>query len=233
MSNMSPFGHSIASILILHMWAGCVLAQTSPPAEDPFAPKAFVPLTAAQIEESVEKDRKETQERIVKEFKEPLLASIDAVIPTVRFVCIRTFHRPFCIRVFKDKDGPKLRVVRMAGKGGYDWGKIELDETKTISEEDWKRVFTVVRTPGVQSPLMALNPEERLMSSGLDGSRWYLESNANGKPSFADVWTPESLLPSEARKVPKGIDIKPFYEFGLMLVKLAGMPIDDPSDPIY
>ncbi len=161
------------------------------------------------------------------------MAKVDAKVSTVRFVCVRTFHCPFCIRVFKDKDGPKIRVVRMAGKGGYDWGKIELDETKTISEEDWKRVLNAALRPVVHSPLKSLNDEGRLMLVGLDGSNWYVESNVNGKLSFADVWTPESLLPLNGQEVPKGIDIKPFYEFGLMLIKLAGISTNDPLDRIY
>lgn len=213
--------------------ASGLLAQTeSKPGADPFAnPASF--LKAAQVAADLEKDRKDALETNAKAFKEPLMADIHARVPSVRFVCIRTFHRPFCIRVFKDKDGPKLRVVRMDGKGGYGWGKIELDKTKSISEEEWKRVLTAVLQPEVHSPLRTLTSEERMMLSGLDGSTWYVESNTGGAPSFESVWTPESLLPQDGRTVPKRIDINPFYKFGLMLVKLAGMPVNDPSDPIY
>ncbi|WP_395752171.1 hypothetical protein [Prosthecobacter sp.] len=213
--------------------ANSLLAQTeSRPGVDPFAnPAAF--LTAAQVAAELEKDRKDALEMNAKAFKEPLMADIDTRVPSVRFVCIRTFHRPFCIRVFKDKDGPRIRVVRMDGKGGYGWGKIELDKTKSISEKEWKQVLTLALKPDVHSPLRALSVEERMMLAGLDGSTWYVESNAGGTPTFASVWTPESLLPQDGRTVPKGVDINPFYQFGLMLVKLAGMPVDDSSDPIY
>lgn len=185
------------------------------------------------IREGWEQERKEAQAAHAKVFKEPLMVRIDPAMPTVRFVCIRTFHRPFCIRVFRDASGPKLRVVRFAGKGGYEWGEPDLDETRRITEDEWQKVLQAAKTPDVHSPLRNMTPAEDVFFYGLDGSTWFLETNLQPKATFVRVWTPTAFVGKEAQEKPASVNLQPLCDFGMMLIKLAGLPSNDPEDRIY
>lgn len=185
------------------------------------------------IREAWEQERKEAQAAHAKVFKEPLMVKIDPAMPTVRFVCIRTFHRPFCIRVFRDAAGPKLRVVRFAGKGGYEWGEPDLDKIRRITEEEWQKVLQAAKTPDVHSPLRNMTPAEDVFFYGLDGSTWFLETNLQPKATFVRVWTPTAFVGKEAQEKPASVNLQPLCDFGMMLIKLAGLPSNDPEDRIY
>ena len=164
-------------------------------------------------------------------FKEPKITEIDEKTPTIRFFWIRTFHRPVSIRVFRDAKGPKLRVVRCSGGGGYDWKQIEWDKTISLEESEWKQVLEAFENADVQAPLRKLKNDEKNLLRGLDGSRWVIESKINGKLTYAMVWSPGGFLEDEQKSkagLPKELNLRPFFDFGLMLLDLSGI-----LEPIY
>jgi hypothetical protein len=164
-------------------------------------------------------------------FNEPKIAEVDDKIPTIRFFWIRTFHRPVCIRVFKDGEGPKIRVIRCAGKGGYEWGSIESDKTIPLSDEQWKSFVDQIKNPDVFAPLRNLNHEEKMKLMGLDGSMWVIESKIDGKLTYAMVWSPGTFVDEhlKAREdLPKQLNIQPFFDYGLTLLQVSGI-----LEPVY
>jgi len=104
-----------------------------------------------------------------------------------RFLWLRTFHKPIVVRVQKDKAGISLRLVRLTGAGGYDPGKIEHDESFTLTAAQWNDFLKLLRKASFwETPTVENYP------GGFDGSQWILEGQAAGKYHVVDRWTPSA-----------------------------------------
>ena len=158
-------------------------------------------------------------------FGETDLAKVDRNSPMVRFLWLRTFHKPVIVRAFLDKEGPKLRVVRLSGKGGYEWGKIDLDQTKALSKEEWQELTRMVRNPDTLRPLRTLPLDKRNPIFGSDGSEWILETVGPDSLSFARVWTPSEWKDKSFVKsrVGKEINMESFTRLCTHLLDLSGI----------
>lgn len=113
----------------------------------------------------------------------PLAKDKNAVV--YRFTCLRTFHRPFAIRVTKTKEGFELVRKVLSGKGGYDHGKIEESakaQLKPEAVEELQRLLVATKFRDLQT---------RVADAGLDGSRWIVEVVHKGEYHIVDRWTPD------------------------------------------
>ena len=113
--------------------------------------------------------------------------STNQTIEQYRFLWLRTFHKPIAIRVCKGDERITLRVVRLSGMGGYDPGKIEHDETFTVTAEQWDGMLKLLAKASFWN-----TPAEDRASFGNDGSQWILEGQAHGKYHVIDRWTPDN-----------------------------------------
>lgn len=101
-----------------------------------------------------------------------------------RFLWLRTFHKPIAVRVWKNDSEIKLRVVRLNGAGGYKPGHIERDESFTLTADQWDGFLKLLN----KATFWDLPSAENYL--GLDGARWILEAQTNGKYHMVDRWSP-------------------------------------------
>lgn len=108
---------------------------------------------------------------------------------TYRFTCLRTFHRPFSIRVSKTGERYKLQRTVLTGKGGYQPGEIEASHASDLSQDKVKALRTLIEEVGI------LNMSPFGERGGEDGSVWILEVVKDGKCFYLERWTPNGSTP--------------------------------------
>lgn len=113
----------------------------------------------------------------------PLAKDKSAVV--YRFTCLRTFHRPFAIKVTKTKNRFELVRKVLSGKGGYDPGKLEesgKSELKPVAIAELEKLLVATKFKELKSTVE---------DGGLDGSQWILEVIRDGEYKIADRWSPD------------------------------------------
>ena len=138
----------------------------------------------------------EPDEDVLKAFQEPKLAG-KAKRPykeEIRFIWKRTFDSSIAIRTFLDLDGPKLRIVRLDGKGGYEPGKIDFNKTVDLGKKDWDQLKKLTTEPNALAPLKGMTVFQKYSLYPADGSTWSLEVRDVKKYSHEIIPSPLSLI---------------------------------------
>lgn len=121
--------------------------------------------------------------------KEPSLYELsnNNKITCYRFLCLRTFHNPFAIRVELKSDGTGLLYFKKtSGAGGYDPGDLIENKTIKISKINVNSLLEKIKNEKFWTL------QSRGKSGGLDGSEWIIEGVKKGKYHLVDRWTPET-----------------------------------------
>ncbi len=227
-------------LLLLIMFDGVepVWGQTQEPKPPPLVDDPFLPQPSSSA--TAQKPRPlppppvEPEAQDLERFQEPRLSlAVEAKDladgPTqIRFMWLRTFHPPLCVRAYMTAQGPRLRVVRFTGRGGYGWGKLESAKTLPLAGADWQALLALTQDAKAVQPYAGLSNEARLSLSGLDGASWMLEVRAGDTYHYSDVWTPSAFVKEpqpdatpewKSRKRP---DFKPFIALCTKLIEHAG-----------
>jgi hypothetical protein len=140
-----------------------------------------------------------------------------------RFTWLRSFDRPVCITLDRG-ESVSLTVKVLDGKGGYELGKVTVNKTSQITQEQVARFQQLLQEAGyrVMSPRAtgdhawywsaAHNTWLQKHSSGLDGAQWILEYCSGVEYFFVDRWSASK---------------SPFGEACLYLVELSGIDVGD------
>ena len=169
-------------------------------------------------------------EKQLKSLSEPDLSSPPAKgVVDIRFIWVPTFHQPISIRATKSGDSAELTIVRMKGKGGYDWGDIEQRKKKPITEAQWKELEELIAVERARKPSLKAADYLRKnwveIMSGLDGSQWFLE--VRGAAGYTVEGVPNPIVSDPVRakvlKEDSGLDLAPFLAACFKLFDLSGL----------
>lgn len=151
--------------------------------------------------------------------------------PAIRVIWVRTFHPPISIRAYMTKDGPRLRVARTSGKGGYNWGILDFENDFPLKDETWTDLLKLLQAEGARQPFKNVKQEDRDLLSGFDGSTWKLEVSDKSGYSVDVAWTPTNVTdgkPEEKKRFEdRGIRLDNFVRLCEFLIQYA--PIDPES----
>ncbi|HEV2615780.1 MAG TPA: hypothetical protein VGU63_04120, partial [Candidatus Acidoferrales bacterium] len=113
------------------------------------------------------------------------LSTMNKQSTVYRFLWLRTFHHPVCVRVSIAPDGTaEARVKVSSGAGGYDPGHVIEDRTRTLSAIEVSDLLKLVSAANFwQLPTEG-------QTRGDDGAEWILEGVRNGQYHIVDRWTP-------------------------------------------
>ena len=107
---------------------------------------------------------------------------------TFRFLWLRTFHHPICVRVnAKDYGVPVLLAKELDGAGGYSPGKLIVDRKSEMDSEAYKNLQAELKAGDFFH-----QPQDQ-NSLCCDGAQWIFEANDHGHYYVVDVWGGESL----------------------------------------
>jgi hypothetical protein len=207
-------------IVLAALFAHALAGEES--TRDPFAEKTEVPARRPQ--------RLKPSEEELKRFDEPVLkgpAPVDA--GDIRFIWIPTFNKPVSIRATKTGDKVILKVVRMSGRGGYEWEKVEVQKTIALTNQQWAALIALASVEGAREPSQKAVKELREnfvdAMSGLDGSTWYLE--VRDQKGYTVEGVPNPIVGDEqevkrAKETVK-LDLGPFMAVCLKLFEFSGL----------
>ncbi|RYE85958.1 MAG: hypothetical protein EOO75_16345 [Myxococcales bacterium] len=100
----------------------------------------------------------------------------------VRFVWLRTWHRPVSVRVDHDDQGTRLVSRRLSEEGGYTPGSLDVDRQRSLDLRTWREVERLVlAAPLHHTPTRTLT---------LDGADWILEHLVGDSHRGAHVTSP-------------------------------------------
>ncbi|MBZ0167516.1 MAG: hypothetical protein K8I00_11975, partial [Candidatus Omnitrophica bacterium] len=126
-----------------------------------------------------------------------------------RFLWLRSFHDPICLRLTINNNGTGILTVKSTdGAGGYDAGKLVNDYEVLMTVEQVSTFVEKIR----QAKFWKM--PERKMIIGLDGARWILEGLKEGRYHIVDRWSPDGGKFREAVEYLlqfSRLDIEPIY----------------------
>jgi hypothetical protein len=120
--------------------------------------------------------------------EEPSLLEVakDKTAESYRFTWLRTFHHPVSVRLDILGDGSGVLIAKMAsGAGGYDPGKVILNEKAKLAKQQIDAFLLQLRKAGFWT-LPTMKKE-----MGDDGAEWILEGVKTGNYHVVDRWSPE------------------------------------------
>ncbi|MCL2720747.1 MAG: hypothetical protein FWD47_05355 [Treponema sp.] len=123
-------------------------------------------------------------------------------INIIRFTCLRTFHKPFSIKIVWNNNA-KLYFNMSNGAGGYNAGELIMHFEKILNNSQINIVLDILNKYDFFNQMT----NEELDFIGLDGSKWIIEANINNKYKIIHRWTPESGIA---------------YDIGKYLIELSG-----------
>jgi hypothetical protein len=123
-------------------------------------------------------------------------------ITIIRFTCLRSFHKPFSIKVIWDNNNAKLIFSMSDGMGGYEVGKLISHFEKYLSNDQINKLLESIN--------IIFDQPTKIEEYGLDGSQWIIEININGRYKVVDRWSPKSGV---------------VYNIGKYLIELSGEKI--------
>jgi hypothetical protein len=112
-----------------------------------------------------------------------------------RFLWLRTFHHPICVRLSIRRDGTAVLTSKETnGKGGYQPGKLIHTTTRELSKEEVRSLRERFDSVVSRQP-----PTKRDDASvGLDGAQWIFEASQMGSYRVVDRWSPPTGDPVHA-----------------------------------
>jgi hypothetical protein len=129
-----------------------------------------------------------------------------------RFLWLRSFHHPVVVRIWNSGGEQFVNVKEMSGAGGYEPGKLIVNQTLKIAKGEWDEFRRLLE----QTCYWELPTEDE--RAGFDGAQWILEGVKGGRYHVVDRWTPE-----------KGS----YREACLYALKLSGLRIDASHEDVY
>jgi len=143
----------------------------------------------------------------------PLHAPDDSGLESYRFLWLRSFHHPVAVRIWNSGSKQFISVKETNGAGGYDPGRIIVNETKELTAHEWSE-FIRLLDASCYWQLPTFDDE----ISGTDGAQWVLEGVKGGRYHIVDRWSPRS---------------GDYREACLYVLKLSGLNLDFSSETIY
>ena len=132
----------------------------------------------------------EATANLFRRFREtPLTTQAVCVDESYRLTWIPTFHAPTAIRVWRSGDNYFIVIKRLNGKGGYGLGDLEMEQTRSLTAEEWQSFETLVH----QAWFLKLHStvEEPIPH---DGATWTFEGMSDGKYHYVHRISPSKEL---------------------------------------
>ena len=151
---------------------------------------AYFPERVLGDEPREEKFKVEWYSKFLTALHEPSLwqGSRTQRTPTYRFLWLRSFHHPVCVRLDVQTDGTAVVTTTItSGQGGYEPGKIIETRTRKLNREQTRGFLDLVEEVKFWS--LPTNPATNVI--GLDGAQWVLEGVRDNQYHVVDRWSPE------------------------------------------
>lgn len=144
-----------------------------------------------------EKANAEVTANLFRRFREaPLTSPAACVDESYRLTWMPTFHAPTVIRLWRSGDKYFIVTKRLNGKGGYELGELETEQSRALSAEEWRSFKSLVD----QSWFLRLHStvEEPIPN---DGATWTFEGFSDSRFHSVFRITPSDELTRLFKKI--------------------------------
>jgi len=106
-----------------------------------------------------------------------------------RFLYLRTFHNPICLRLkINDDNSGTLYIKRTDGKGGYEPGKLSKETMKQVSKERVNELLLTILKKNFWKSSPYIKSKNVIHT---DSAQWIFEGIKNGEYHVVSRVTPE------------------------------------------
>lgn len=147
-----------------------------------------------------------------------------------RFICLRTFHEPFSIRIEVDEESETARLFfKMCdGAGGYEPGNLIMSNESALEGNEVENLIKAIE----ENDYWDMPFEGGAI--GADGSIWIVEGLKNGEYKAISKWTPTNTTSYSyysdgsiaGQHNPDDSEIG-IYNLGNLFIKLSEQTIED------
>jgi len=107
-----------------------------------------------------------------------------------RFIWLRTFHHPMCVRLEHGKNGRTVLYGKeINGAGGYEPGILITDRKIELTAQ----LYEAFKEKLASVNFAQMATEEKDLE-GKDGAQWIFELNDNGRYHVVDRWCPDGSI---------------------------------------
>jgi hypothetical protein len=138
---------------------------------------------------------------------------IAAADESYRFFWLRTFHNPVAVRLSRTGDDKFLSVKQTDGRGGYDFGKLIVNETRRLKDSEWCGFIRLLD----EADFWNKNKLD-LLTLAHDGAMWNIEGVREQRYYIAGEQSPRTGK---------------FREACIYLMRISGLKIDENSEEFY
>jgi len=154
-------------------------------------------ICSAQVKhaETSDKDMAYVQRFNFNKMNEPDLYKDTSSNESYRFTWIRSFHKPLVIRIERSADRYNLYWKEWSGEGGYSWGKIIVDDKKSVDESAWREFKDKLHKADfmgmtIQNNVVGTDQNDVIVIDHTDGAHWILEGKTATTYHVVDRWSP-------------------------------------------
>jgi hypothetical protein len=181
--------YTCLTIFIISIFNSCGVQQTFPHSDDEYYGDYYFPI-ATQLEENNTNDKLDTFEnkwysKHLNSLIEPILSNLNDSVQIYRYTNLGTWDSPFSYRIEKKDTVINVIFKQTNGQGGYDVGKLTINETKSTIVKYWDSLEMKI------TKFNFWETSTHIQDGGKDGSIWILEGYKNGKYHFITRWSPD------------------------------------------
>lgn len=180
---------------ILNIILGIALtSQTTPP--------RYFPEGSFDESQKLSERRDEWYSQELRKLEEPSLLDMSKgkEIQVYRFLWLRAFHHPVCIRLDVLPDGTGILTTKMlGGVDGDKDAKLILNDRQVLNKTDWFLTFL-----GKQGFWGIKSFDHSVI--GFDGAEWIIEGAKDGEYHVVDRWSPKD---------------GPVYSLGMAMLRMS------------
>ena len=144
-------------------------------------------------------------------FREIPLTKLPMCVEEIyRLTWIPTFHAPTVIRIWRSGNEHFITTKRLGGKGGYGLGEIEIEQTHSLTTQEWQILKDLIHQSSYWK--MSSTIEEAIPN---DGANWTFEGLNDGQYHSVFRITPSKELAQIFKQMFKLSGVKNEYELYL------------------
>lgn len=130
-----------------------------------------------------------------------------------RFLWMRSFHHPVCVRLWRNGGEWFITTKQASGSGGHEPGGLTPHRTRWLTGGESKQFLRLLERAAFWR--LPVKGDEL---AGLDGAQWVMEGIKEGRYHVADRWSPRG---------------GEYHEVCLYLLSISGLGVDPSGEDVY
>lgn len=126
-------------------------------------------------------------------FREMPLESLPSCVEeSYRLMWVPTFHPPVVVRIWRSGEKYFMAAKQLDGRGGYEIGKLSVEQTRSLTNDEWMNFVTSLYQAGfwdIPSNINEPVPQDGAawVMEGIKGKQYHSIKRRNPQGEYADL----------------------------------------------